>query len=440
MPRRDVQPLGAVLQHNRTTATSTRNAPVKTLRVLCLFFVSVMRVHAQDDAWSEQKVVASDGRTNTYFGTAAAVSGSFALIGAYGDHGDRGAAYIETRTGSIWTEMQKIVADDSLAGDNFGYRVAIQPDSIFVTAFNATIGTNTAQGAAYVFANGSGSWTQAQKLTADDGAMFDNFGQAIAVDGDVLVIGANGATIGDQGAQGAAYVFTNDGSGWVQQQKLIADDGDTVDNFGVSAAIKDGTILIGSPYAAVDGHANQGAVYMFTQSGSGWTQVQKFSASDGAANDSFGMSMSLDGTTLVVGATQTDGHGAAYVFNVDGTGGTWTETQKLVADDAGSNDNFGDAIGLSGSEVLIAADVSTVDGNTSRGAGYLFSLTGGTWVQAHKFVASDGTTDDFLGAAAAYDGDTVILSSPHPVIDGHTWEGAAYFYSRDTLFESGFDS
>jgi hypothetical protein len=391
-----------------------------------------------DTAWSEQKVTASDGRANTYFGTAAAVDGPFALIGAYGDSNHHGAAYIETKTGSIWTETQKIIADDGLAGDEFGYRVAIQPDRIFVTAYNATIGGNTAQGSAYVFEPVPGSWTQVQKLTADDGAVFDNFGQAIAVDGDVLVIGANGATIGDQGAQGAAYVFVNDGTSWTQRQKLIADDGDMVDNFGVSAAIGLETIFIGSPYAAVNGHANQGAVYVFQSSASGWTQVDKLTASDGAANDSFGMSMSLDGTTLVIGATGTDGHGAAYVF-LGFNGTSWKETQKLVADDAGSGDNFGDAIGISGSDVLIAADVATVDGDTSRGAGYLFTESGGIWTQTHKFVASDGTTDDFLGAAAAYDGQTAILSSPHPVINGHAWQGAAYFYARDTLFTDGFD-
>jgi len=392
-----------------------------------------------DVPWSEQKVTASDGTTNTYFGTAAAVSGPFALIGAYGENNHRGAAYIETKTGSIWTEGQKITADDGLAGDEFGYRVAIEPDRIFVTAYNATIGANTAQGSAYVFEPVPGSWMQVQKLTADDGAVFDNFGQSIAIDGNVLVIGANGATIGGQGAQGAAYVFAYDGSSWTQQQKLIAADGDAVDNFGVSAAIGDDVIFIGAPYAAVNGHANQGAVYVFESSAGGWTEVDKLTASDGAANDSFGMSMSLDVSTLVIGATGADGHGAAYVFQ--GFNGTfWKETQKLVADDAGPGDNFGDAIGLAGSEVLIAADVATVDGDTSRGAGYLFSTQDGlTWTQTHKFVASDGTTDDFLGAAAAYDGQTAILSSPHPVINGHAWQGAAYFYARDTLFTDGFD-
>lgn len=410
------------------------------MRAIVLACISVFALTAQaqdDSAWSEQKITASDGRSDTYFGTAAAVSGSMAVIGAYGDSDHRGAAYIETKAGTVWSEAQKIVADDSHAGDEFGYRVAM-PGLIFVTAYNATIGAHTAQGAAYVFDGDFGfDWAQLQKLTADDGATFDNFGQSIAVDGDTVVIGANGATVGDNGAQGAAYVFVDTGSGFVQQQKLVADDGAAVDNFGVSAAIGGTTLFIGSPYAATNGHAGQGAVYVFSDESGTWTQVDKLLADDGNTNANFGMAMSLDGTTLIVGATGANGRGAAYVF--DGSSGTWTQTQKLVADDGHSGDNFGDAIGLSGSEVLIAADVAPVGGNTSQGAGYLFALANGTWTQTHKFTASDGATDDFLGAAAAYDGDTVILSSPHPVIDGHAWQGAAYFYSRDTLFADGFD-
>jgi len=400
------------------------------------FFASTFAV-AQDSAWIEQKTTADDGTDNTYFGTSAFVDGGLAVIGAYGDNNFRGAAYVMKKAGGVWSQSQKIVADDGLGGDEFGYRTTVVDGRLFVTAFTATVGGNTSQGAAYVFEADQTGWNQVQKLVADDGAIFDNFGQSVAVDGSTAVIGANGATIDGEGAQGAAYVFVRSGSGWSQLQKLVADDGDTVDNFGVSAAIKNATIFIGSPYAAVDGHANQGAVYVYTQSGATWSQVQKISASDGGTNDSFGMSMAFDGTTLIVGATGTDGHGAAYVFTQ--SGGAWTETQKLAADDAGSGDNFGDAIAMRASDVLIAADVSTVDGDTSRGAGYLFTDVGGTWVQSHKFVASDGTVDDFLGAAVGFDGDTAVLSSPHPMIDGHSWQGAAYFYSRDTLFADGFD-
>jgi len=260
--------------------------------------------------------------------------------------------------------------------------------------------------------------------------VFDNFGQSVAIDGTRIVVGANGATIGDQGAQGAAYIFDRDGSTWVQQQKIWSDDGDTVDNFGNAVAIRGSTLFVGALQAMADGHVNQGAVYVFTDDGSGtWSQVQKLTSSDGGMGDAFGASVSFDGTTLVVGATYAGGRGAAYVF--ENSGGSWTEVQKLVADDAAANDYFGNAVSLDGDSILVAADGKTVDGFTSRGAAYLFSRVGDSWVQSHRFVASDGSTDNFYGASAALDGNTAVLTSAQ--------RNTAYFYTSDTLFADGFD-
>jgi len=407
---------------------------VNTIRTTCnsmLFVVAAVLAgpaHA-DSTWIEWMAHPSDGDSGTFYGTAAALTPSLAVIGAFGADSHQGAGYVLKKVGTSWVETQKLVADDGAAGDELGYDAAMNPELIAVTAWNATVGGNTAQGAVYLFQTEAGSWTQVQKLVADDGAIFDNFGQSVALDGSTVLVGANGATIAGQGAQGAAYVFVNAGSGWVQQQKVFSDDGATLDNFGFSTAIRGTTMFVGAHQATVDGHVHQGAVYLFTQSGSVWTQTQKLSASDGGANDAFGASMSFDGTTLVIGATGTDGHGAAYVFT--NSGGTWTEVQKLVSDDGANGDNFGDAVSLSGSEILVAADVATVDGITSRGAGYLFSLVGDTWVQTHKFVASDGTVDNFYGAAAAFDGNTAVLTSAQ--------RNTAYFYTRDSLFADGFD-
>jgi hypothetical protein len=405
---------------------------MSTMRATWVSFViltaAASAAHA-DDGWIEWMAHPSDGDSGTFYGTAAALTPTLAVIGAFGADSHRGAAYVLKKSGTSWIETQKLVASDGAAGDELGYDAAMTPSLIAVTAWNATIDTNVGQGAVYLYENEAGTWTEVQKLVADDGSFFDNFGQSVALDGSTVLVGANGATIGDQGAQGAAYVFVNAGTGWVQQQKLIADDGDTVDNFGSSAAINGGTALVGALQAAVDGHVNQGAVYYFAGSGGTWTQVQKISSSDGGASDMFGASMSFDGTTLVVGATGADGRGAAYVFT--NAGGTWTEVQKLTADDGASGDNFGDAVSLSGDNILVAADVATVDGFTSRGAAYLFTRVGDTWVQRHKFVASDGATDNFYGASAALDGNTAVLTSAQ--------HNTAYFYTRDTLFADGFD-
>jgi len=383
--------------------------------------------------WLEQKVTASDGMANSYFGSAAALNGSTALIGADGDNSFQGAAYLFTRSSGSWSEGQKLTASDGLPGDEFGYRVALANDTLLVGAFTATVGGNTSQGAAYVFNQSNGTWSESQKLTASDGGLFDNFGASVALDGSTLVVGANGATVGGNPAQGAVYVFTASNGTWTQTQKLTANDGAAYDNFGLSVVLKGSTILVGSPNATVGVNAAQGTVYVFTESNGTWSQTQKLIANDGAATDSFGESVALEASTALIGAynATVNGHpfqGAAYIFTE--SNGSWSQGEKLTASDGTTNANFGNAVALDAGSALIGADASTVGGNTYQGKVYLFTQSGGNWSQSDMFTASDGAVDDYFGAALAWDGVTALISTPHPTINGNTWQGAAYFYEQ----------
>jgi hypothetical protein len=320
-------------------------------------------------------------------------------------------------------------------GDEFGYRVALADATLVVGAFTAIVNGNASQGAAYVFTKSNNTWTESQKLTANDGGLFDNFGAAVALDGETIVVAANGATVGGNPAQGAVYVFTQSNGTWTQTQKLTANDGAAYDNFGLSVALQGSTILVGSPRAAVGSNAAQGAVYAFTESNGTWTQTQKLTANDGAANDSFGQSVAMSDNTALVGAYNAgvNGHssqGAAYSFT--NSNDTWNETQKLTASDGAANANFGNAVALDSTRALIGADVSTVGNNTSQGKAYLFEESNGNWSQSVTLVASDGARDDFFGAALTLDGPTLLVSTPHPTIGGNTYQGAAYFYTQRT--------
>ena len=382
-----------------------------------------------------QKVTASDGTANSFFGSAAALQGNAALIGADGDNNFQGAAYIFfSRSGdSRWTEVQKLTASDGLAGDEFGYRVDLSRNTLVVGAFSATVNGVVSQGAAYVFTRSTNTWSENQKLVASDGGLFDNFGASVALYRDTIVVGANGATVNGNPAQGAVYVFRLSNGIWTEAQKLTAQDGAAYDNFGLSVALQGSTILVGSPVANINGHSGQGAVYTFTNVNGIWSFAQKLVASDGGTNDGFGESVALDRDTALVGAygATVDGHsgqGAAYIFT--NSGGTLTQTQKLTANDGESNANFGNAVALDNQQALIGADVSTVGDHTSAGKAYIFTETGGTWNQNRTLVASDPATDDFFGAAVALDGPTVLVSTPHPVINGNPYQGAAYFFER----------
>ena len=171
-----------------------------------------------------------------------------------------------------------------------------------MTAFTATVNGVAAQGAAYAFTDVAGTFSETQKLTASDGGLFDNFGASVSVDRETLVIGANGATVGSNPAQGAVYVFTLVNGTWTETQKLTADDGAAYDNFGLSVTLHGSIILVGSPQAVIGGAFAQGAVYVYTNSGGAWYQTQKLTASDGAASDSFGQSVAISGNNALVGA------------------------------------------------------------------------------------------------------------------------------------------
>jgi hypothetical protein len=218
---------------------------------------------------------------------------------------------------------QKVTASDGGHGQNFGYAVAIDGDTAAICAYVATVDGNMFQGAVYLFDRIDGAWTETRKLTASDGAAFGQFGESLALEGDTLLVGSNGA----DGFRGAVYVFERSAAGWQETAKLLAGDGAGADNFGWSVSIKGSTAVVGAPYADVDGNADQGAAYVFTRAGGVWSETQKLVSGDGAAGDEFGRDVDNSGAVALIGAPQASvagspGQGGAYVFVADGACGT----------------------------------------------------------------------------------------------------------------------
>ena len=216
---------------------------------------------------------------------------------------------------------------------------------------------------------------QTAELTAFDGAADDGYGESVAVSGNTLVVGAPDAMVGSN-EQGAAYVFTESASGWTQTAKLTASDGAAYDRFGSSVAISGNTLVVGAPYATVGGVSDRGAAYVFTEPTSGWaghvTESAKLTASDGAAGDQFGSSVSISGNTVVVGAPDAragsnDEQGAAYVFTEPGSGwASMTQSAELTASDGALGDQFGASVAISGNTLVVGAPYATVGGVSDR--------------------------------------------------------------------------
>ncbi|MBR9814373.1 hypothetical protein GYB61_11025, partial [bacterium] len=381
--------------------------------------------------WSQQaKLTASDGAVSDQFGSSVALSGDTALVGASrnDDAGsDSGSAYVFTRSGSVWSEQQKLTANDGAAGDRFGTSVALSADSALIGApFDDDAGANS--GSAYVFTRSGSVWSPQQKLTANDGAQFDLFGSSVALSGETALIGA--PFNDDAGSNsGSAYVFTRSGAVWSQQQKLTASDGAADDRFGSPVALSGDTALIGAPFDDDAGN-NSGSAYVFTRSGAVWSQQTNLTANDGAAGDRFGTSVALSADTALIGASLDDepgsGSGSVYVFTRSGT--VWSQQQKLTANDGAASDQFGTSVALLGDTALIGAPFDD-DSGPSSGSAYVFTRSGVVWSQQQKLTANDGVASDEFGTSVALSGDTALIGAIDDD-DAGSDSGSAYVFTR----------
>jgi FG-GAP repeat len=326
-----------------------------------------------------------------------------------------------------WSQQTELTASDGAAGDFF--EVTSVDGNVAVVGAPKALNGNPAQGAAYVFAKIGGTWVQQAKLTEPDWAAYDRFGSSISVSGNTVVVGAWGKTVNGNNAQGAAYVFVQSAGNWVLQARLTASDGAALDNFGNSVSVSGDTIVVGASSVANGG---PGAAYVFVESGGTWGQQAKLTASDEIAWDTFGSSVSVSGNTVVVGAMNkwVDGNenqGAAYVFVR--SGGTWAQQAELTASDGAVWDNFGYSVSVSGNTIVVGEQGAVVNSKATQGAAYVFVASGGTWMEQAKLAAADGTTD--FGGPVSVSGDTVVVGAPGTVIDGRSvGQGAVYVFGE----------
>jgi hypothetical protein len=386
--------------------------------------------------WTQQaKLVADDGAPNDYFGASVALDGNTALVGAYGDdvgvNSDQGSAYVFTRSGATWTQQAKLVAGDGAEGDEFGTSVALDGDTTLVGATYDDVSSSN-QGSAYVFTRSGSAWIQQAKLTAGDAATGDLLGRSVALDGDTALVGAYTDDVGAISDQGSAYVFTHSGSTWTQQAELTAGNGAMGDRFGYSVALDGNTALVGAYTDDLGANSDQGSAYVFTCSGDTWTQEAKLTAGDGAAGDRFGSSVALDGDTALVGAIYDDvsssNQGSAYVFTRSGT--KWMQQAKLTAGDGANSDEFGWSVALDGDTALVGAYDAKVGANSDQGSAYVFTRSDNTWAQEAKLTAGDGAAYDQFGWSVALDGETALIGAYADNVGANRDQGSAYVFTR----------
>ena len=360
--------------------------------------------------WQQMQTLTAsvDEAPNDYFGRAVAISGNTAVVGASGDSGFRGAAYVFERDSSgVWNETQKLTVSDGIPYDNFGLSVAISGDAIVIGSWAEVSGLGVQAGAAYVFErNDTGQWTESQTLTASDEEAYDFFGTSVSISGDTIVVGANGDD--DRGFHtGTSYVFERNVGLWTETQKLVASDAQGDDQLGYSVIVQDDRLIIGAP----GDDLGRGAAFIYVQEDSGsWVESQKLTATNRVYAAFFGSSVALSGDTALIGAPyETDSVGAAYLFMEDESG-LLTQRQKLIASDPQNYAEFGGAVAVSGDTAIVGArgDGILPDGSTPSytGAAYIFQ----PWAGAGATSATLSPDENYVYAAGHHEGNVLIFS------------------------------
>lgn len=388
-----------------------------------LIFMSIGAMPVWSDVPLVDDVGASDGQEDDYFGASVSISSDVCIIGADEDDNggvNTGSAYVFRFEDPNWVEEVKLTAFDGQADDFFGGSVSVSGD-VCVIGARGDDDNGDASGSAYLYYFNGSEWVYEEKLIASDGAELDRFGWSVSISGDVCIVGAKNDYDNGNGS-GSAYIFRFDGGQWVEEQKLTASDGATLDNFGYSVSMGSGICLVGA--WADDGYA--GAAYVFRYNEPNWVEEAKLVASDWAEDDWFGTSVAIDDDVCVVGAVGDDDDGpqsgSAYVFRFSGS--TWIEESKLTASDGTYYDGFGESVSIKDGVCVVSAPRNPFSGDES-GSVYIFRYNDPNWVQADKVTAFDGDQYDYFGSSVSIDSRTVVVGA-----DGKAWNtGGAYMYA-----------
>jgi hypothetical protein len=397
--------------------------------------------------WTQtQKITSTPRGVGAQFGNAVAISGNTMVVGARFDGttaSQAGAAYVYVLSGGSWTQQAVLLANDGAVADKFGYSVAISENTIVVGAFNDDSPLSNA-GSAYVFVRSGTTWSFQQKLTANDAAADQEFGNAVAITGETIAVGEHFADLPGNSEAGAVYIYRRSGTTWTQTQKLLPTAAVILgDHFGESVAMSGSKIAIG---AAGDDtpFTSAGAVYVFVDNGSGYVLQQKLTIASGANGDDFGNSVAIEGNTLVGGALQytpiisQPAYGAAYIYEFNGS--TWVSQGRIVASDGATVDRFGYSVAVSNNVVAVGArEDDTTAGGPDAGSAYIFTRSGTTWTEQQKLTPTDPFNGDRFGYSVALSSGNLVVGAAEKALTSPNGQGAVYYFRQINKTRFDFD-
>ncbi|MCA8911334.1 MAG: cadherin-like domain-containing protein [Planctomycetes bacterium] len=406
------------------------------LWIVVLLLASSLGAQATIVVGENQKVGASDAASGDNLGRAIDIDGDTMITGAeFDDHAggqDAGSAYIFVRNGITWTQQAKLIPSDSQPFDQCGCSVAIDGDTAVVGLEDPNF---KASGAAYVFVRNGTSWTQQAKLTTTTSTGSDFYGFRVAIDGDTIAVSAYQEGTATLTNSGAVYVFVRNGTTWSEQARLTASDAADFDGFGWSVAVSGDTLVAGAIGDDHSGYSDAGSAYVFTRSGTSWTEQAKLTANDARDFDGLGYAADVDGDTVVIGCPDgaysstavTEQSGSAYVFHR--VGSSWSQQGRVVASDHADGDRFGYDVGVSGDVICVGSPYDTHNSINAAGSAYFYIRSSGSWGDEHKVIASDYSAGaGRFGWAARISGDTAAVGRLQADYGSVTNSGAAYTF------------
>ena len=359
-------------------------------------------------------VAETDGGAGDNFGYNVSISGNYAIVGVIADdigvNINQGSASIYRFNGINWVFMQKLIDVTGAAEDHFGISVSISGNYAIVGSYRDDAGSNIDQGSANIYQYNGNNWILMQKLTDATGAAEDHFGNSVSISGNYAIVGSYADDVGSNVDQGSANIFQYNGSNWVLMQKISDATGEANDNFGVTVSISGNYAIVGAYLDDVGISVNQGSASIFQYNGSNWVLMQKISDATGEANDNFGKSVSISGMYAIAGASNDNSgsnidQGSASIYQYVGNG--WILMQKITdSTTAAANDAFGISVSISGDYAIVGAYWDDIGANTDQGSARIYLRLGKGWQKLQYLTDPSGTPEDYFGISTAIDGNT----------------------------------
>lgn len=407
-----------------------------------LFLIFTFVLFAGDLYSAEFKIMADDTLDAAHFGQAVSINGDYILVGAPWDLG-KGAAYIYYKDeggSNNWGQQIKLLGDESdlWSGANYGQAVDIEGDFALVGANIDTLGDSTDAGSAYLYnrnQGGANSWGRVKKITADDSLSYNYFGRSVSISDTIIAIGAPQEVADGLDSTGSVYIFYKNQGGtdnWGQFIKIKPADGNGSDFFGYSVALSGSDLVVGA-WGVDDVGTNRGRIYIYSKDEGGtdnWgLQAQHLPTLDGV--NQFGIAVDIDGDYIISGAPAADTAGYAQTgdchiyYRNQGGNDNWGLQQKIIAEDPSQYKRFGVSVSIDGNYIIVGAwsDLPLQDD-----AMYAYLRSGSTWTQTSRTVASDIQPDDEFGFSVDISGDYSVVGSGFVSDGSFSQAGAAYIY------------